>query len=371
MILGLLFFTQCRNISEDQVQQSTLAEDNTVSLTDAQLKNAPIETVQLSEKNIATILKLNGRIDVPPHSMISVSVPLGGYLVSSSLMPGMPVRKGEIIATMEDPQYIQLQQEFLQAKSKLHFAELDYKRQSELNESQASSDKVMQQAQAEMNNQRITMNALAQQLRLININPDKLNENTITKSVPIYSQINGFVSKVNANIGKYVNPTDVLIELIDPADIHLNLQVFEKDINQLAIGQKLLAYSNSEPDKKYEGTIILISRDINNDGISEVHCHFSQHDKNLLPGMYMSAEIETNNALSAALPDESIVAFEGQEYVFVESKKQSYTMVPVTTGEKEHGFSQIINYADFLGKNVVSKNAYILLMKLKNTADDE
>jgi cobalt-zinc-cadmium efflux system membrane fusion protein len=88
----------------------------------------------------------------------------------------------------------------------------------------------MQQAQSEMNSQKILMNSLAQQLRLININPESLNSGNITKSVPVYSSINGFVSKVNVNIGKYVNPSDVLFELINPDDIHLNLKVYEKDL---------------------------------------------------------------------------------------------------------------------------------------------
>jgi cobalt-zinc-cadmium efflux system membrane fusion protein len=286
-------------------------------------------------------------------------------------LPGTHVNKGEIIAVMEDPQYIKLQQDYLQAKSKLQFAELDYKRQRELNESQASSEKVMQQAQAEMNNQRITMNALAQQLRLININPNQLNENTISKSVPVRSQIDGYVSKVNVNIGKYVNPADVLFELIDPTDIHLNLTVYEKDISKLAIGQKLFAYSNAEPNKKYEGEILLISKDISNDGFAEVHCHFEQYDKSLLPGTYMNAILETKTTLSYALPEESIVSFEGKDYVFVELKKQNYKMMPVTTAEKENGFVQIINHSDFTGKNIVTKNAYTLLMKLKNMAEED
>ncbi|OPG99424.1 efflux transporter periplasmic adaptor subunit, partial [Chryseobacterium mucoviscidosis] len=116
----------------------------------------------------------------------------------------------------------QLQQDYLMARSKAHFAELDYNRQKTLNQSQASSDKAMQLAQSEMNSQRILMNSLAQQLRLININPEALKSGSITKSVPVYSSINGFVSKVNVNIGKYVNPSDVLFELINPDDIHLN-----------------------------------------------------------------------------------------------------------------------------------------------------
>lgn len=370
-IFVLLLFTQCQSKPEEKVKQTTENEEDMVSFTAAQLKNAPIETVMLSEKNIGTVLKLNGKIDVPPQSLVSVSVPLGGYLKTSKLLPGTHVNKGEIIAIMEDPQYIKLQQDYLQAKSKLQFAELDYKRQRELNESQASSEKVMQQAQAEMNNQRITMNALAQQLRLININPNQLNENTISKSVPIRSQINGFVSKVNFNIGKYVNPADVLFELIDPTDIHLNLTVYEKDISKLAIGQKLFAYSNAEPNKKYEGEILLISKDISNDGFAEVHCHFEQYDKSLLPGTYMNAILETKTTFSYALPEESIVSFEGKDYVFVELKKQNYKMMPVTTAEKENGFVQIINHSDFTGKNIVTKNAYTLLMKLKNMAEED
>ncbi|KKX48479.1 MULTISPECIES: efflux RND transporter periplasmic adaptor subunit [Sphingobacterium] len=369
--LGILLLVQCQNKPEEAVKQAVVNESNTVVLTDAQLKNAAVETVRLSEKNIASVLKLNGKIDVPPQNLISVNVLLGGFLKSTRLLPGMYVRKGETIAVMEDPQYIKLQQDYLQAKSKLHFAQLDYQRQKDLNQSQASSDKVMQTAQAEMNNQQIMMNALAQQLRLININPNSLSADKITKTIPVYSAINGFVSKVNVNIGKYVNPSDVLFELVNPNDLHLNLKVYENDLDKLKIGQKLLAYSNAEPDKKYQGEIILISRNVGDGGISEVHCHFESPSVSLSPGMYMNAEIEAKTTFAHAVPEESVVNFEGKDYVFVQTAKQTYKMLPVTVGAKENGFVQIVNADDFTGKNIVSKNAYTLLMKLKNTEDEE
>jgi cobalt-zinc-cadmium efflux system membrane fusion protein len=271
---------------------------------------------------------------------------------------------------MEDPKYVQLQHDYLQAKSKLHFAELEYKRQSELNQTQASSDKVVQLAQAEMNGLQIMMNALGQQLRLININPDELDENNIVQSVQIRSQIDGFVSEINMNTGAYVNPSDVLFELINPSDIHLNLKVYEKDISKLTIGQKLVAYSNSEPKKKYNGEIILISKHISNDGISDAHCHFDEYDKNLLPGTYMNAEIETKAVVSYVLPEESIVNFEGKDYVFEQISKQAFKMRPVTIAGNYNGFVQILNHADFAGKTIAAKNAYTLLMKLKNTSDE-
>ena len=207
LIAGLLWMlSACSANKNESAQPAPAINENAVTLTDAQMKNAAIETGQMTKRNISATLKVNGKIDVPPQNIISVSAPLGGYLVSTKLLPGMHIKKGEQIATMQDQQFIQLQQDYLLAKSSLHFAELEYNRQKELNQSQASSDKVTQQAQAEMNKQHIMMNALAEKLKLININPNKLTTDNISKTVQLYSTITGFVSKVNINLGKYVNP---------------------------------------------------------------------------------------------------------------------------------------------------------------------
>ncbi|WP_313599244.1 efflux RND transporter periplasmic adaptor subunit [Epilithonimonas vandammei] len=370
LLISFFVFIQCKKEEAPKQEHNITKDENIVTLTDAQLRNAPIETTMLSLQNIASTLKLNGMIDVPPQNLVSVSIPLGGYLKSSNLLPGMPVSRGQVIAVIENPQFIQLQQDYLMARSKAHFAELDYNRQKTLNQSQASSDKAMQLAQSEMNSQRILMNSLAQQLRLININPESLKSGSITKSVPVYSSINGFVSKVNVNIGKYVNPSDVLFELINPDDIHLNLKAYEKDLENLKKGQRFATYTNADPSKKYYGEILLISKDIMG-GLAEVYCHFNKYDHSLVPGMYMNAEIETSTSFSNAVPEESIVNFEGKDFVFVEVKKQTYRLTPVTLGETENGFTQILNFDDFMNKKIVTKNAYTLLMKLKNTEEEE
>lgn len=371
VVLWMFSAIQCQQKEETTTKTGTPKDENTVSLTDAQLRNAPIETTELSMQSISTVLKLNGKIDVPPQNLISVSTPLGGYLKSTGLLPGMKVSKGQVIAVIENPQFVQLQQDYLMAKSKYHFAQLDYNRQKKLNQSQASSDKVMQMAQSEMNSQQIIMNAIAQQLQLVNINAGNVTAGNIRKSVPVYSSINGFVSKVNVNIGKYVNPSDVLFELINPADIHLNLKVYEKDLAMLKTGQRIVAYSNINPDKKYDGEILLTGKDLDGNGIADVHCHFEKYHPELIPGMYMNAEVETETSFSNAVPEESVVDFEGKSYVFVEEKKQTYKMVPVTTNESENGFIQILNFQDFKGKKIVTKNAYTLLMKLKNTSEED
>jgi len=339
-------------------------------LNEAQLKSANIKLGTLEEKTIASIIKVNGKIDVPPQNMVSVSMPLGGYLKSTKLLPGMHINKGEVIATMEDQQYIQLQQEYLTAKSKLTFIEAEFERQKELNQSKAASDKVLQQIQMEFTNQKVALKSLAEKLKLININPNSVTENNISKSVNIYSPINGFVSKVNVNIGKYVNPADVLFELVNPSDIHLNLMVFEKDLDELSIGQKLVAFTNNNPNLKHPCEIILISKDLSNERYAEVHCHFEDYDKTLIPGMYMNAEIETKSNKALTLPEDAIVNFEGKHYIFISLSKGKFEMIEVTLGLKENGFIEIKNSSAIEQKKVVISGAYTLLMSLKNKAEE-
>jgi membrane fusion protein, heavy metal efflux system len=363
VILGL--FCACKK-EETLTKKEISLKENEVYLTDAQMKNADIETISMSEKSISSVLKINGKIDVPPQNLVSVSVPLGGYLRSTKLLPGMHVNKGEVIAVMEDQQYIQLQQDYLVSKAKLVYAEKESARQNDLNQSQASSDKVTQMAQVEVSSLRAITNGLAEKLRLININPNTISAAKISQKINILATINGYVSKVNVNIGKYISPSEVLFELINPTDIHLNIKVYEKDVSKLKIGQKIIAYTNAEPNKKHECEIILISKDVAADGTSEVHCHFENYDKTLLPGMYMNAEIKIKSANSNVLPEESIVNFEGKDYVYIEIAKQKYQMQEVQIGEKENNFVHVLNVENLKNKKIVSKGAYTLLMKMKN-----
>jgi len=206
---------------------------------------------------------------------------------------------------------------------------------------------------------------------LININPNLLTEKTISKGVNIYSPINGFVSKVNVNIGKYVNPSDILFELINPDDIHLNLKIFEKDINGLSIGQKIMAYTNSQPDKKHQSEIILISKDISSEEHSaQVHCHFNKYDKTLLPGMYMNATIELKQENVQTLSNDAIVTYEGIDYVFIKKDNHTFEMASVKAGKNENGFTEIINAEKLLNRKIVSKGAYTILMQLKNKSEE-
>lgn len=344
---------------------------DTITLTDAQIKNAEFQTGPLQTGEISSLLKVNGKVDVPPQNMVSISVPLGGYLKTSKLLPGMHVNKGEVVAIMEDQQYIQLQQDYLMAKVKLSQLEKEFARQKELNASQASSDKMLQQAEADLKSHRILSAALAQKLQLVGINPVNLTENNISKSVNIHSPIDGYVTRVNVNVGKYISPTEIMFELVNPTDIHLALKIFEKDLPKLYIGQELIAYTNNNPEKKYDCEVLLMGKDINAEGYTDVHCHFEQYDKVLIPGTYMNAEIKVKNRKATVLPADAIVRHEGKHFIFKEVARQKYAMLEVAVGETENGVTELIVPESVLSEkdNYVVKGAYTLLMMLKNEAE--
>jgi len=368
-IISIMF--SCTKKEENQSSETEKPlNENVASLNKEQIQNAGIKTALPEKKQISEILKLNGKIDVPPQNIVSISVPLGGYLKTTKLLPGTPVRKGEILAVMEDQQYIQLQQDFLTGKARVAFLESDYQRQKELNKSKSSSDKIFQQAESEYLSQQVMMKSLSEKLRLAGINPDKLSKDNISRSVNIYSPINGYVSKVNVNIGKYVSPTEVLFELINPTDIHLALKVFEKDLDKIKKGQRLLAYTNNTPEKKYECEIILISKDLSMERTAEVHSHFEHYEPGLLPGMFMNADIELNKRNVLVLPDDAIVTFEEKQFVFTPKGKDNFEMKQVKTGTSENGFTEIITKENLDNQPCVVKGAYSILMSIKNKSED-
>jgi cobalt-zinc-cadmium efflux system membrane fusion protein len=368
IIIAIVLLSSCGNKKPESEAQAVSPIENITTLTDAQIKNAGVQTGKIEQKEISATLKLNGKIDVPPQNLVSVSVPMGGYLKSTKLLEGMYVTKGQVLCVVEDQQYIQLQEDYLLAKAKIGYAKAEFERQKELNQSKASSDKVYQQAQTEYNSLSVMVQSYGEKLKFAGINPNNVSARTISKSINVYSPISGYVSKVNVNTGKYVNPSDILFEIVNPSDIHLALTVFEKDINKLAIGQSLVAYTNTNPEKKYPCKIILIGKDFSQNRSTEMHCHFSNYDKTLLPGMYMNAEIEVKSQQSNVLPSDAIVSFENKNYVFIAKGNKQFEMKEVTAGNSENGFTEIVSN-DLKNATIVIKGAYSILMKMKNVEE--
>jgi cobalt-zinc-cadmium efflux system membrane fusion protein len=359
--------------SSQQAEAPKNEEDpNTITLTEAQIKAAGIQTGAIQRHILNSELKVNGLVDVPPQNIISVSFPLGGYLKSADLLPGMHVSKGEVIAIMQDQNLIQLQQDYLIARTKLEYLEKDYERQKMLNENKVNADKVFQQASADFTSQKVLVKGYEEKLRLIGLNPEKLNDKTISRTVPIYSPINGFVSKVNINIGKYVNPADVLFELINPDDIHAALTVFEKDLGKVKPEQKVMVTFVDDPEKEYECEVILVTKNVDDNRSALVHCHFEKQPRQLLPGMFLNARIMINNASVPAVPEDAIVQYGNDKMILESTGNNTFRLAAVQTGITDNGLTEIIDTANTLeGKNIITQNAYPVLAMIKNAGDSD
>ena len=341
-------------------------------ITDAQIKNAGIETGPVQQQTLNEVLKVNGVVHVPPQNIVSVSFPLGGYLKTTQLLPGMHVNKGQVIGVIEDQGLVQLQQDYLTATARLRYFQQEYDRQKELSEEQVNAAKNFQQVQADFTAQKVLVKGLSEKLRLVNINPASLNENKISCSVPIYSPINGFVSKVNVNIGKFVNATDVLFELINPDDMHAALTVFEKDMPKVTTGQLVKVSFVDEPDRAYNCEVILVTRNVDDNRSGTIHCHFLNRPQNLLPGMFLNASIHIDNIAALTVPEDAVVRFGNQQYVVQATGKNNYQLVEVETGVKENARVAITSKTvELANMQVVTKNAYAVLGKMKNAAEEE
>ena len=338
-----------------------------VTLNAAQLKTANLAFGTAQLMSMHKILKVNGAIDVPPSNIVSISIPMGGYLKKTSLIPGMFVKKGNLLAVLEDPSYIELQQDYLTAKSKLVYLEADFNRQRDLNATKSTSDKIFQLARSDYESQKYLTKSLSEKLKLLGLDPLALNENNISRAINFNAPINGYVTKVNVNIGKYVTPTDILFEIIDPSDLHLRLIVYENDATNLKVGNKVSFYTNNDMRKKYLAKVAVINPNINEDRTTDVHCHLVNESVRLYPGTSANAEIELNDAKVSALPEQAIVKWQNKPFVFIKMEGNSFKMVPVEMGVSTNGYVEIKND---LGKQaIVTTNAYTLLMQLKNSAD--
>lgn len=374
LFITILFGCQNDRDTAEQGKESseTPAIDNIVRLTSEQLENASIDSVSLEKVNISGVLRLNGTVEVDPDNRVSLSSALGGHIKSVNVLPGQAVRKGEAILTIEDNQFIQVQQDYLTTKAELTSAEADFNRQKELNASKSVSDKAVEQAETEYLSLLATKRGLEEKLRLINISPSQLTPANIRRGINIVAPFNGVISDVMVNKGKYVSPSDVLVELINPQSMLLRLQVFEKDWSSVRVGQTIEAHTNQESDKKIQAEIISTGMIINEDGSALVIARVKNPQiVPLVPGLYVNALIHIENKNVYTLPNDAIVSFENKSYIFEWIESTSFRMKEITTGSSNDGKVEIVNYEDLVGKPIVNKGAYSLLMAAKNKSEEE
>jgi cobalt-zinc-cadmium efflux system membrane fusion protein len=368
-LLLFFFITSCGKKATKANADEHHEERNTVEFTADQFTTAGIQTGKMESKQISGTIKVNGILDVPPQQKVSISLPFGGFLKNTEMLQGMMVKKGQIIAKIENPDFIQVQQDYLDVESQLEFAKAEYERQQTLADQNVNAQKILQQAKSNYLSLLARYNGLSSKLKLMNINPKSINNGDFTSVVNIYSPINGYVTRINANIGMFLNPTDVLFEIVDTRHLHAELTVFEKDISLLEIGQKVKFVLANESEERI-AKVYLIGREIKADRTVNIHCHIDSEDPNLIPGTYLKAYIETGENKVNALPSDAIVKYQGKQYIFVKADEEyHYKMVEVETGNSDNGYTEVILPKDFNIEiaEIVTKGAYDVLAKMKNS----
>ena len=375
----IVALSSCNNDKKSmKVEEVEVIPDSIVELRDDQVKLSGIETGAIEMRSLSGTLKVSGLVAVAPQNLATVSAPLGGFVKSASLMPGSTVTKGQTLAILENQEFIDIQQNYLETKNKLEYAEAEYKRQNELYKNEVSSTKNMQQVTTEYKSLKTQVKALEQKLALVGINPSNLTDDNISRSIPVVSPISGYVKTVNVNIGKFVSPSDVLFEIVNSDNLFLELTLFEKDADKASAGQKIRFFINNESEQ-HEAVIYQTGKSISDDKTYKVYATVSGNCKNVLPGMYVNAEIEASTNQVTAVPNESITSFAEKDYIFVFEKNKveegkpftEYRMIQVQKGVSDKGFTEIVlpEGFNFQIAKVVVKGAYNLLSAKKNAGE--
>jgi RND family efflux transporter MFP subunit len=374
----LLIFTSCNGGKKGNAETKEMIPENIVELREDQAKLANIELGSIEMRSISGTLKVNGTVTVSPQNLATISMPLGGYVKNTSLVPGSAVTKGQTLAILENQDFIDIQQNYLEAKNKLEYAEAEYKRHTELYKDDVYSQKNVQDVTANYKNLKSQVKALEQKLALIGINSANLNEDNISRTIEVTSPISGYIKTANINIGKYVSPSDIMFEITNSDKLLLELTLFEKDASKVTIGQKIRFFINNETEQ-HVAVVYQTGKSINADKTLKVYASVTGTCKNVFPGMYVNAIIETSNNKVTTLPNEAIVSFDDKNYIFVyEKEKQEdgkpfteYRIIEVQKGVTDGGFTEIILPAEFDLKTnkVVLKGAYNLLSAKKNAGE--
>jgi len=376
----IISLNSCEN-GNRKIVSNPVAEtlpDNIVELREDQIKLADIQTGVIELRSVTNTLKVNGIISVAPQNQATVCMPLGGFIKNTTLLPGNAVDKGQTLAIVENQDFVDIQQNYLEAKNRLVFAEAEYIRHSDLYKNDVYSEQNVQQVTVEYRNLKALVKALEQKLFLIGIDPDKLTEDNISNKVSLISPIKGFLKAVNVNIGKYVSPTDILFEIINSDKLFLELTLFEKDADKVSAGQKIKFFINNETEQ-HEAIISQTGKAVNDDKTLRVYGTVTSSCKNVLPGMYVNALIEESDKKVTALPSGAVVSFDDKDYIFVFEKNKEeagkamteYRIIEIKKGVSSSGFTEIIlpGGFDINSAKVVIKGAYNLLSAKKNAGE--
>lgn len=330
----------------------TEASNVNIPISKEQFANNGMAIESLQKKSFAVTIQANGMIDVPPENRAVVSATMGGYIKKTPLLIGDAVQKGQMLVIIENPDFITLQQEYMQIKQQLTYLESEFERQKILREENITSEKSFLKAESDYKTATAKYNGLKKQLTMLHISPEQVEKGNISSTATIYAPINGSITKMNVTKGTYVSPASPILEIIDNDHIHLELSVFEKDIMKLKKGQPIQFQIPEASDDTFKAEVYLIGTSIEENRTVKIHGHLKEEGENtFFTGMFVNAQIIIENIATKALPSEAILEQNGKFYVLqmLENGTTAYTFEPteVLPGKTDNGFTEIKNATQF------------------------
>lgn len=383
---------------------------NTVTLTAIQAKSIDIKLGNIEKKQLTASLKANGLLKVPNNNKANITALLGGVIQTIKVQTGNTVNKGQIIATIANNAFITMQEEFLTISCQLELAELEYQRQQKLQEGNAGILKKLQQTESKVKTLKAKKISLQKQLELIGINATSLTSENIQASINIISPINGVISEIMVNIGSYVDANNPIAQIVDNNQLHLDLYVYEKDLKKIKVGQTIHFTLTNNPGKEYDADVYAISNTFEQSTKAiAIHALVKGDKQNLIDGMSITALVSLNNSVVDAVPTNSIITYEGQDFIFVvagehtekehhQHKKETSThqhedpghkheeehegkplktnqpitfeKIPVKKGTRDIGYSEITLLKEIpLNSKIVINGAFFVLAKMNNKGE--
>lgn len=357
------------------------AEAGALELTPEQMKAVGIQLGNVEQKNLSTVVRASGQLEVPPQNKADVTALVGGIIRQIRALEGANVVKGQVLALLENPDFLKLQQEYVTVKNAFAYTEQEYQRQKELDSGKAGTGKVYQQAEANYRVEKARIAALEKQLQQLGISASAAMAGKFATQIPLRAPIGGSVSHIVAKIGTFAEPGKPLMEIVDNSQIHCDLLVYEKDLFKVKVGQKVNFILTNQDNQQITGTIYGVNQSFENESKAVVvHARIAQsHTLRLIPGMYVSALIDVGSQTVSAVPLDALVQAEGKNYLFLLSEETTapdaafhFEKVEVVTGVSELGFVEITPLTPLpKDAKVVTKGAFYLQSKGTEPAEED
>ncbi len=371
LLVVALLITSCANTEPESSsdQHNHVEENEVVEVSLAQFEASDFVLGNIETKKINEAISTNGVFEVAPENKAVVSAFFGGFVKKIHLLPGKKVVKGQTVAVLENPEYAKLQQEYLAVKSNLVHLKSEFERQRNLVADKSTAQKNAVKAEADYNMALSSFQSLKKQLAMMNIDPESLTIANISTEIKVKTPISGYVTSVGAETGIYLNAQSPIVTIINTDHMHLELNIYEKDLQDVRIGQTIKFHVQNKIHEEHYGTVYLINQEIDEARRTvRIHGHVEdEHTEEIfIPGMYIEAQIFTSEKEIMALPEEAIINLDDENYVLILDSKNDhgyhFKKQKVVLGNTYKGFVEIVNAADVSkSKKILTKGAFGLL----------